>query len=87
MDRYAPCCLHCGVHRTGASCSLLRSLPYPNNIRYLLDTCVANKNIKCYKKKKPYHLAVYLHYGDCESVLIDKKIEMAIAAGDQFLGI
>ncbi len=57
----------------------------PNVIAYLLDVCVANRNLRCYKKKKPYHLAVFMQYGDCEAILIDRKIEMAIAAGEGHL--
>jgi ankyrin repeat protein len=57
----------------------------PAAIVYLLDVLVANRDIKDHERKKPYHLAAFLKYGDCESVLMDKHMKMAVAVGDHLL--
>ena len=54
----------------------------PVVIDYLLEVLVANRNVRDVDKKKPYHLASFLNYGDCEAILIDSKMKMAIATGD-----
>lgn len=56
----------------------------PIIVRYLLDECVANRNIKCYHNKKPYHLAIFKKYGECEGLLLDKKMKMSLASGDHY---
>lgn len=53
-----------------------------NAILYLLDVLVADRDIKCNERKKPYHLAVFLKHGECEAVLMDNKMKMAVATLD-----
>ena len=73
MDRVCTVALHWAVYANSMDI-----------LEYLLDTCVVNRNIRCYNKKKPYHLASFMNRGDCEAILMDKKIEMAIATGEEF---